>query len=48
LEKPKKSLRRKGRAVTIDEVAALAAVSPMTVSRVINGHGKVRDAPGSA
>jgi LacI family transcriptional regulator len=43
LEKPKKSLRRKGRAVTIDEVAALAKVSPMTVSRVINSHGKVRD-----
>ena len=43
LEKPKKSVRRKGRAVTIDEVAALAAVSPMTVSRVISGQGKVRD-----
>ena len=43
LEKPKKSVRRKGRAVTIDEVAALAGVSPMTVSRVINGQGKVRD-----
>lgn len=42
-KKPKKSVRRKGRAVTIDEVAALAAVSPMTVSRVINGQGKVRD-----
>ena len=40
---PRKSVRRKGRAVTIDEVAALAGVSPMTVSRVINGRGKVRD-----
>lgn len=43
MEKTKKSNRRKGRAVTIDEVASLAKVSPMTVSRVINGHGKVRD-----
>lgn len=43
LEKPKKSIRRKGRAVTIDEVALLAGVSPMTVSRVVNGQGKVRD-----
>ncbi|MBS7458561.1 LacI family DNA-binding transcriptional regulator [Coralloluteibacterium stylophorae] len=41
--KPKKSGRRKSRAVTIDEVAALAGVSPMTVSRVVNNHGKVRD-----
>jgi LacI family transcriptional regulator len=39
----RKSVRRKGQAVTIDEVAALAKVSPMTVSRVVNGHGKVRD-----
>ena len=30
--------------MTIDEVAALAGVSPMTVSRVINGQAKVRDA----
>ena len=44
LEKSKKAVRRKGRAVTIDEVAAFAAVSPMTVSRVMNGQGKVRDA----
>lgn len=44
LEKPKKSIRRKGHAVTIDEVAARADVSPMTVSRVVNGQGKVRDA----
>lgn len=43
MEKPKKSVRRKGRAVTIDEVAALANVSPMTVSRVVNGYGKVRE-----
>lgn len=38
-----KSARRKGLAVTIDEVAALAKVSPMTVSRVVNGHSKVRE-----
>ena len=44
MEKPKKSVRRKSRGVTIDEVAALAGVSPMTVSRVMNGQGKVRDA----
>lgn len=43
MEKPRKSLRRKGRAVTIDAVAARAGVSPMTVSRVVNGQGKVRD-----
>ena len=42
--KPRKSIRRKGRAVTIGEVAALAGVSPMTVSRVVNGQGKVREA----
>ncbi|WP_109126971.1 LacI family DNA-binding transcriptional regulator [Dyella sp. C11] len=40
----KKSVRRKGGSVTIDDVAALAKVSPMTVSRVVNGHSKVRDA----
>jgi len=39
----KKSLRRKGHAVTIDAVALLAKVSPMTVSRVVNGDGKVRE-----
>jgi LacI family transcriptional regulator len=44
LEKPRKSVRRKSRGVTIDEVATLAGVSPMTVSRVMNGQGKVRDA----
>lgn len=43
MEKPKKSVRRKTSGVTIDEVAALAGVSPMTVSRAIN-QGKVRDA----
>ena len=42
MEKPKKSVRRKTSGVTIDEVAALAGVSPMTVSRAIN-QGKVRD-----
>ena len=36
-------MRRKGRGVTIDEVATLAGVSPMTVSRVMNNQGKVRD-----
>lgn len=44
LEKVRKSLRRKGHATTIGEVAALAKVSPMTVSRVINGNANVRDA----
>ncbi|MET0549176.1 MAG: LacI family DNA-binding transcriptional regulator [Xanthomonas sp.] len=43
MDKPKKSVRRKTSGVTIDEVAALAGVSPMTVSRAIN-QGKVRDA----
>ena len=42
-KKIKKSVRRKGDAVTIDAVAARAKVSPMTVSRVINAQGKVRD-----
>ncbi|WP_449466777.1 LacI family DNA-binding transcriptional regulator [Stenotrophomonas humi] len=42
MDKPKKSIRRKNSGVTIAEVAALAGVSPMTVSRVIN-QGKVRD-----
>ena len=43
MDKTRKSIRRKGSAVTIGEVAALANVSPMTVSRVVNGQGKVRD-----
>jgi LacI family transcriptional regulator len=43
LQKPRKAARRKGMAVTLDEVAALAKVSPMTVSRVVNDQGKVRD-----
>ncbi len=43
MEKNKRSVRRKGHAVTIDEVATRAGVSPMTVSRVINGQGNVRD-----
>jgi len=38
-----RAVRRKGSAVTIDEVAAHAGVSAMTVSRVINGHAGVRD-----
>jgi len=42
VDKPKKSVRRRTSGVTIDEVAALAGVSPMTVSRAIN-QGKVRD-----
>jgi LacI family transcriptional regulator, galactose operon repressor len=40
----KKAVRRKGRAVTIDAVAARARVSSMTVSRVINRAGSVREA----
>lgn len=43
VEKSRKSVRRKGHAVTIDEVASAAGVSPMTVSRVINGRGNVRE-----
>jgi LacI family transcriptional regulator len=42
LDKPKKSVRRKTSGVTIDEVAALAGVSPMTVSRTVN-QGNVRE-----
>lgn len=38
-----RSGRRKGSAVTIHEVARYANVSPMTVSRVINGESNVRD-----
>ncbi len=39
----KKSMRRKGHAVTIHEVALRAGVSPMTVSRVVNRCGSVRE-----
>jgi len=39
----RKSARRRGDATTIDEVAERAGVSPMTVSRVINGKGHVRE-----
>ena len=35
--------RRQRNAPTISDVAAQAGVSPMTVSRVINGEGNVRD-----
>jgi LacI family transcriptional regulator len=41
---PEKSGRRRGGAVTIHEVARHANVSPMTVSRVINGESNVREA----
>jgi len=43
LRNTSRAVRRKGSAVTIDEVAAHAGVSPMTVSRVINGHAGVRE-----
>jgi len=43
LEKPKRSLRRKSTGVTIGEVAKHAGVSPMTVSRVVNGESRVRE-----
>jgi LacI family transcriptional regulator len=42
IRKSRKSVRRASSAVTLDEVAALAKVSPMTVSRVVNGTGSVR------
>lgn len=38
-----KAVRRKASAITIDEVAAHAGVSAMTVSRVMNGHASVRE-----
>jgi LacI family transcriptional regulator len=41
--KNSKSVRRRGDAVTIHEVAKRAGVSPMTVSRVINSNSNVRD-----
>ena len=40
----KKSVRRRGGAATIHEVARRAGVSPMTVSRVMNGNSNVRPA----
>ena len=40
----RKSTRRKGGGRTIDDVARHAGVSPMTVSRVINGERNVREA----
>ena len=40
---PKKSGRRSGRVITIHDVAQHAGVSPMTVSRVINGENNVRE-----
>src|SRR4029078_9074878 len=40
---PKKSGRRSGRVITIHDVAQHAGVSPMTVSRVINGERNVRE-----
>ncbi len=43
MDKPSRAVRRKGPAVTIDAVALRAGVSPMTVSRVVNGQGKVRE-----
>jgi LacI family transcriptional regulator len=39
----KKSSRRRGGVVTIHDVAKHAGVSPMTVSRVINGESNVRE-----
>jgi len=39
----KKSKRRAGKSVTIFEVARHAGVSPMTVSRVVNGESVVRE-----
>jgi LacI family transcriptional regulator len=42
LKNSHKVVRRRGSAITIDEVAAHAGVSAMTVSRVINGHSSVR------
>ena len=40
---PKKSSRRSGKVITIHDVALHAGVSPMTVSRVINGESNVRE-----
>lgn len=43
LKSSHKAVRRKASAITIDDVAAHAGVSAMTVSRVINGHAGVRE-----
>ena len=43
VKKAGRTERRKGAAVTIHEVARHAGVSPMTVSRVMNSNGNVRD-----
>jgi len=40
---PKKNARRSGKVITIHDVARHADVSPMTVSRVINGEANVRE-----
>jgi len=40
---PKKNGRKSGKAITIHDVARHAGVSPMTVSRVINGESNVRE-----
>src|SRR4029079_7417081 len=40
---PKKNTRRSGEVITIHDVARHADVSPMTVSRVINGESNVRE-----
>src|SRR3984957_8083768 len=39
----KKGTRRSGNVVTIHDVARHAGVSPMTVSRVVNGESNVRE-----
>jgi len=44
LKNSPKAARRKASGITIDDVAAHAGVSAMTVSRVIHGHASVRDA----
>lgn len=43
LKNSHRTVRRKASAITIDDVAAHAGVSAMTVSRVINGHAGVRE-----
>jgi len=44
LKNSPKAARRKASGITIEDVAAHAGVSAMTVSRVIHGHASVRDA----